>query len=431
MIVVGLQHVLGALRCAVAASGLLRATWVVLLASSLVVPSLAKSQATLTDSSGVRIVVNEEAAWGASSGWRLGDAPALEIGEPFGDSATALFRVVGAVRLGNGRVVIADGGSLELRYFAPDGTYLGKAGGKGGGPGEFASMLLASLRGDTIVVYDYEAARLSMFDGDGQYLRSVTYAVFTEGVGIPLLVGMFTDGSALVWSSPVGRPARRPGTSTSELLLFGATADGQSYTALGAEPGTDVQWDVTDRVSTMVPLLFGRSISLAVYQDSYAVARSDQYAIRLYAKDGRLQAVVRKVVEPRTVTAGDIEVLQRARLVDVSEPRRSQRLRMFRAMSIPPTMPAFGRAIRRGGWNPEIRFDDSGNLWVLEYSLPGTDPWHWSVFRNDGQFLGTVAFPAGLEPLHIGDDFVVGRVQDSDGIEYVRVYTLHKKEPLP
>ena len=174
-----IQHVLGALRYAVGASGLLRATWVVLLASSLVVPSLAKSQATVTDSSGVRIVVNEEAAWGAGSGWRLGDAPALEIGEPFGDSATALFRVVGAVRLGNGRVVIADGGSLELRYFVPDGAYLGKAGGKGGGPGEFAAMLLASLRGDTIVVYDYEAARLNMFDGDGQYVRSVTYAVFT------------------------------------------------------------------------------------------------------------------------------------------------------------------------------------------------------------------------------------------------------------
>ncbi len=429
MIVVGLQHVLGALRGAVGATGTLTATWVVLLASSLVVPSPAKSQATVTDSSGVRIVVNEEAAWRAGSGWRLGDAPALEIGEPLGDSATALFRVVGAVRLGDGRVVIADGGSLELRYFAPDGAYLGKAGGRGSGPGEFARMLSASLRGDTIVVFDYDAARLNMFDGDGQYLRSVTYAVFTGGVGFPVLVGMFTDGSTLAWSAPVERPPRRSGPSTSELLLFGATADGQSYTALGAEPGVEVQNEdeVRGRSATFEHLLFGRSTSLAVYQDIYAVARNDEYAIRLYARDGRLQTIVRKVAEPRTVTADDIEVLQRARLAADSGRRRTQRLRMFRAMSIPSTMPAFGYAIRRSGWNPPIRFDDSGNLWVLEYSLPGTDPLHWSVFRNDGQFLGTVAFPAGLEPLHIGDDFVVGRVQDSDGVEYVRVYTLHKK----
>ena len=216
-----------------------------------------------------------------------------------------------------------------------------------------------------------------------------------------------------------------------ELLLFGAAADGQSYHALGRMPGLELLRDETNGVRRSRSLLFGRSTSLAVYRDTYAVARNDQFEIKLYSADGRLKTVLRKDVEPRTVTADAIEVLQRAQLADISETERRYRLRMFRAMAIPSTMPAFGRAIRRQGWNPPIRFDDLGNLWVLEYDLPGTDPLRWSVFRNDGQFLGTVDLPAEFEPLHIGDDFVVGRAQDSDDVEYVRVYTLHKGEPLP
>ena len=281
------------------------------------------------------------------------------------------------------------------------------------------------------MVYDFETARLSMFDGNGQYLRSVNYALFKDGVRFPFLVGMFPDGTSLVWSPPKEQSPRRSGPAVAELLLFGAAADGQSYYALGREPGVELLRDVTDGVTRSQSLLFGRSTSLAVYRDTYAVARTDEYEIRLYSTDGRLKTVVRKDVEPRTVTADAIEVLQRAHLADISEPERRYRLRMFRAMAIPSTMPAFGRAIRRQGWNPPIRFDDLGNLWVLEYDLPGTDPLRWSVFRNDGQLLGTVDFPAEFEPLHIGDDFVVGRAQDSDDVEYVRVYALHKGEPLP
>ena len=69
---------------------------------------------------------------------------------------------------------------------------------------------------------------------------------------------------------------------------------------------------------------------------------------------------------------------------------------------------------RHVGWGPpDALVDDPGNIWVLEYNRPGDGQPRWTVFDPDGRLLGTLEFPIGFTPHHIGEDFVLGECTPS------------------
>ena len=78
---------------------------------------------------------------GALASWTLSDEPSVVIGGADEREGYLLHQVVGAARLGDGRIVVANGSTLQLRYYDPKGTHLFDAGGEGEGPGEFQSLV--------------------------------------------------------------------------------------------------------------------------------------------------------------------------------------------------------------------------------------------------------------------------------------------------
>lgn len=103
--------------------------------------------------------------------WRLSDAPILEIGVREGEEAYQLFRVGGSVRLTDGRIVVANTGSRELRVFGPDGVFQATIGRDGEGPGEFRwPSRIRMLGPDTILVWDQSLQLVSLFGLDGHFL---------------------------------------------------------------------------------------------------------------------------------------------------------------------------------------------------------------------------------------------------------------------
>ena len=72
--------------------------------------------------------------------WPVSDEPIVSIGGADEREGYLLHRVVGATRLGDGRIVIANGSTLQLRYYDPEGNHLFDAGGEGDGPGEFRTF---------------------------------------------------------------------------------------------------------------------------------------------------------------------------------------------------------------------------------------------------------------------------------------------------
>jgi 6-bladed beta-propeller protein len=127
--------------------------------------------------------------------WRISEAPVLVIGSMDGPPESHLHRAHGALRLRDGRIVVANAGTGSLLIFDPSGRPLRTVGRRGRGPGEFeAPTLVAQVRGDSLVVWDVTLHRLSVFDREGAYVRSLSPPGL-EGAMFPEVRGVFPDGS--------------------------------------------------------------------------------------------------------------------------------------------------------------------------------------------------------------------------------------------
>lgn len=105
--------------------------------------------------------------------WSLSEAPLLEIGVREGEEPYQLHRAQSAVRLDDGRIVVLNGGSQELRFFGPDGRFLFAVGREGEGPGELRyPTWLRKAGADSLLVWDQGMARVSFFNESGEFLGS-------------------------------------------------------------------------------------------------------------------------------------------------------------------------------------------------------------------------------------------------------------------
>src|SRR5690606_30061138 len=154
-------------------------------------------RAMVRDSAGILIVENSAGAWGEGAEWRIAAEPVLEIGMAEGPPAYLLDQVRGARRLANGELVIANGGSGELRFYAADGTHLRSSGRRGDGPGEFQDISsVDDFRGDSLAVYDARAQRLSVLSSEGKFGRAITFSRLDVG-SLPMVKAAFDDGTLL------------------------------------------------------------------------------------------------------------------------------------------------------------------------------------------------------------------------------------------
>jgi hypothetical protein len=153
------------------------------------------------DSAGIVIV--ENSAPPTEARWSVPSEPELSLGVVEGEASLQFDEVRGVVRFDDGRIVVADGGSRQVRFFDPAGGFLRLAGGPGSGPGEFESITTVfRSAGDTLHVYDQVLRRVTVFDPGGQLART-TPVESPEGAFFgPRVEGVFDDGSYLLGTSP-------------------------------------------------------------------------------------------------------------------------------------------------------------------------------------------------------------------------------------
>jgi hypothetical protein len=377
-------------------------------------PSNGPTGPTVRDSAGIRIVENTSPAWSAEEGWQLGGTPSLDIGGSIGDPNHELYRVRGAAELSDGRIVIANAGTYELRFFSPDGEYLGKAGGHGEGPGELQHVTwMIKLRGDSLLVFDRLQMRLSVFDSQGQFRRSVTIRHTEELMFQP--VGLFGDASVLSYATLI---TRQTGPYRNQDILFRHWSEGEGVDTLGIFPGTESFTRALENGPVMGGSpYFPRSSLYLVRGQNFYVATSDTYEIGVYSQAGDLVSLIRRDFTPLEVTAEAV-AFERERAVSIRTPHpmRPQLEEYQDAKPIPATMPAYAA----------VKHDELDNLWVEEYRYPGDDVSRWTVFDPDGLMLGTIQMPPGFSLLYSGDGFVLGSWQDEFEVDHVRRYELIK-----
>ena len=372
-------------------------------------------RAAVEDSAGVTIVTNNAPAPDSRLPWQFGEHPALSIGSVDGGGADQLFRVVDATRHPDGRIVIANAGSAELRVFNADGFHSGTWGRQGEGPGEFSSgpHAVALWPGDSIAAPG--GSRVSLFDLDGNHGRDVALDATRSNVLDLLPDGRIVSmGSLLLNRRTMGSPDLVQYDTEWSVL----DTDGTLHASPGEFLATEEWvWSFPDGSTGENPYPFKRGTRGAVWGNLVAIGVQDSYEIRAFAADGSLVRIVRRGWDLRSPTQADLEEHVARAYARVPPEARSRALSMFKDMPLTDSYPAF----------EEIVGDRVGYLWVREYRMFGEGDAVWSVFDPGGRIQGLVETPPGLEVFEIGMDYVLGLVEDELGVEYVQLWALERE----
>ena len=369
------------------------------------------------DSAGVTIV-EHPAPTETTPRWTIDSVATLEIGMLEGPPEYQFEWVAEAQRLDDGTILVADGGASELRFYDASGRHIRSAGRQGEGPGEFRGLGQVWLgAADSIVVYDYQLARASVFSPAGEFARTYT---LQQPEGVEFRVRPLILAGGRIVSSP-GRSFGVGATAgvtrdTSRLYVHGP--EGEVVDSLGRWPMNE-SFVITDENSMMVTRrAFARGLSLAAAGDRFYVGNSDRWQVEVHDTSG-LRRIIRMDVAPRPVDAAAIDSL-RADRIDNGEPQwRESTERMLAAMSYPETMPVFGRML----------VDAAGHLWVQDYAAEYLErPIDWSVFDPDGRLIARVTVPVRFLITQIGEDWVLGVQRDEMDVQYVRVHRLARPE---
>jgi hypothetical protein len=371
---------------------------------------------------GIEVVESPAALWRAGEGWRVGPEPTVRIGETEGAAAYLLTNVVGAGRLRDGTIVIANGGTQEIRYFHENGTHRATAGGKGDGPGEFRWIDWMGAANDSVFVWDSFARLLSVLDAAGRFVRSVTF----DGLDLPFpqAIGLM-DGSLVLRPrpDPEANGARAGERVDSVAYLPHSIRDGSGSGRLG--PFLDAERFVA-RVGGLhmsAPVLFGRQGMIAVHPRGFYVVESERFAARLHAPGGRPVREVRRAHEAVRASRADVAARraemgrERDEIVTTFPNMAPVRARLMEQLPYRETLPAVSAAI----------VDSEDRLWMRAYSPPRAAVAEWSVFEADGRWLGIVTLPAALRVLAIGEGWVLGtHADEDDGVERVVLHALER-----
>ena len=373
---------------------------------------------TVEDSAGVTIVTNDPPAPDSRLPWRFGAQPSLSIGSVDSGEADQLFQITDATRLPDGRIVIANSGSNELRVFNADGSHAGTWGGRGEGPGEFTSFsptAVALWPGDSIAAPNPWGTRLSLFDRDGNHGRDVPLDASLLNVVDLLPDGkIFTSGSGGIHQEMTGSS----GLVRSRADWAVLASDGTLHASLGIFPGSEF-WAVFGEDGSIAggrPHPFGRSTLGAVWGDLVAIGVQDSYEIKAFAGDGTLVRIVRRGGDLEQPTRAEQDAYFAERFADWPDEQRTSALNDVKDMPLVDAYPAFA----------EIVADLAGYLWVREYRASGAEGTVWAVFDPEGRIQGLVETPPGLRTFDIGEDYVLGLAVDELGVQYVQLWSLDR-----
>ena len=397
-------------------------------------PSTERSGESVIGGAVVPVVDNREPVWERS--WTVDPAPLFRIGDESGRPEYELFRVSSAFLLSDGRLVIANAGTNEIRYYDDTGAFIRSVGGEGDGPGELRTpFILIPLAADSIAVGDLRLARLSIFDSAGEFVRSASFGDARMSAPVARLSEgeyLFSTMSYIVTGDDAG-PVRAERYRMDVSVFDEATASMDTIASLPwvemviAPMGT-TRSDGAPMVGPR-PRTFGRMTWLSGRPGGgFVVADNARPELELRDAAGHVTTVVRWPVEPRAITADDVERELDHRLSRSTSPELRRVLQESLSQHPPPAdiMPFFGCAY---DWCPSqaLLVDTEGNMWVRDYApRADTSPNRYMVFDSEGEWLGRVEIPAGLGVGWIGADRLVAKTTTDLGVEIVSVHGLVK-----
>ena len=370
--------------------------------------------ATVTrDSVGIQIFENARPPEGSRLPWRIGPEPAASIGALEGEEPYLLHRVTDATKLPDGRIVVANNGTHELRVFNAVGTHLATWGGGGEGPGEFLELWqVERWPGDSLAAWYAPRLGMSVFDADGNHGRTF----WLEEVGERFTFGApAADGSVLAIHNPEGGDT---------LIVQLRDGEGRVGSSFGTHPGSEPHRENVDGRRMLFWKILGREPMWTPWGDRVAIGHTGRYEIKAFRADGSLERIVRRDLVRRAPTQADIEadIDRRLPIYGLSESEadsvRAELRPRYDGVPVAEHLPAFG----------SIMTDAAAHLWVEEYESVTDDfPERlWTVFDPEGGVLGFFETPKDWRIFEIGEDYILVRVRGELDVETVQVWPLER-----
>ena len=379
----------------------------------------------VSDSAGVTIVQNFGPSWAGGEAWTVSAEPTLSIGDSTRGENHVFDRIIGALRLNDGTIVVGNRGTQEVRWYDAGGSFRLAVGGTGAGGVIFNSLAWLGRFGDeSILAYDGMNLRTSFFAADGT-LQHSSSLVMTLQAPPGSVSGAFADSSLLVvrgarhWVRAMqGQPNAPQGLRRGPTLAFRySSEDGSFLNGIGTYNGSEQIFRTgRTQIVHVNPRPFGRNSVIATSGSNMLVGDQDAYEIRVKTNLDTLATIVRLDQENAPVTQEHLDRYKNARLVNVNARERADREAQLDSLPYPEAMPAFST----------FMVDTEGNLWVADYRPFGVEPQTWNVFDSSYHLLGSVEIPLHLTVLEIGSDYILGSWREPNGTESVRVYGLEK-----
>lgn len=354
----------------------------------------------------------------------------LRIGQQEGPDEYTFGNILSLAVAPDGGIYAYDSHAKELRSYSADGTYLGKIGQEGGGPGEYrrADAGLAVLPDGRILLRDPGNARINVYSPTGEYLSGWRIRGFWSGRAMLAdtagntftLVLLNPDVSVRGWEfgavrySPQGVPGDtipEPTWDYEPPRLYAGSGRDQADWGVAFTP--DAAWTV----SPLGYLVGGLATRYAF--DQFVAADS---VIRIERADWR----------PVPVSDGERAEQES---IAANAMRRTDPGWRWSGPPIPETKPPYKDFF--AGWDGriwvqlhteayEIPAEDAGPPeiapWMHDHVQRWIEPVAFDVFEADGRYLGMVKAPDGLlmrpPPVARGDT-VWAVVRDEMGVHSI------------
>jgi len=364
------------------------------------------------DSAGVRIVSYSPQDVPALT-WTVDSAPRLLIGTEQADPSPLLLAPVGAFRLSDGSIVVADRATSSLKYFDSVGHLTRVVGRSGHGPGEFEFIAwLKSCGTDSAFVFDLGSNQVSVIPSTGTVARR--FGIRTLAGGPAFGVECSRTGHYVLAAWPELDAKREPGPFRPLVTVGLAGADGTAKVALGNFPGTEM----VVRGRGMSPRAVGRWLRMAIGDSTAWVAPNATRVVYGYDLAGRLRIHLFPAVREIALSAREWDYQRQTALDSAGSVAGRQRVtQLFSQAGPPDQLPPVHTLL----------VDQAELLWIQPHHSREEPNPAWQVYRATGEFLATVRLPSPLKGvLGIGQDWVLGLQEDSDGADVVALYRLQR-----
>jgi hypothetical protein len=378
----------------------------------------ASDRFTLRDSAGVAIAVSTAPAWEDDPGarWVIDTVPRLDLTTTGAGPEHEFYRAVDGTVLADGRIVIANAGSSEVRVYDEDGRFLQAAGREGEGPGEFNQIsVLGVLPGDTLAVFSWPD-RWTILAPDLSVVRMTNLGVRAWN---PMTLGAREVATVELFASMLEHEGGTGLIRPPAAVVKRDAGSGEVLDTLWSGPGYEELMVIEGERRLGMSPFFGKGPAYDTHDGQLWVGASDAMTYRVIGADGSLLRIVQVPTYDLTVTP---EMMEREREGYLGADPSPRLRRLLGLLPEPDTRPAYR----------DFFVDSEGHLWAggLRTRTNYDDPWAFEIFGPEGEWLGSLEVPARFDLFEVGPDYLLGSRRDALDVEHVQLLPLLRSPKL-